>query len=139
VALATEVIELEVDGKPRTYREVLAEVQAYLDRKVKAGNAHFVHIEYVAPAFGFRYGPEGEANLDEPVPTEFWRMVAFPVRGGSEGWYIHVGFMSDRPPQVDTMSADSKCYQEFFMVKTFGGIDAAWGITRYLAKLFDLI
>lgn len=53
--------------------------------------------------------------------------VVFPVTGGSEGHYVHVG----------VVGRDGK-FHDLLLGKTFAGWDAAWAFARRVADLLGI-
>ena len=67
---------------------------------------------------------------DRRMPRCRW-LVVFPVRGGSEGWYVHVEAIIDRPDRV-------RVNQLLGLAKTWSP-DSAWEIARAAARHLDIV
>lgn len=92
----------------RTVREVADQIRAIVGESPEGCNEYF----------SARFGPD---------PDRLWpegRTIAYPVTGGSEGWYIHVDV-------IDPAGA----IQNVLLGKTFDGWDAAWAFAKRLAAI----
>ena len=102
----------EYQGKPAEYTPVCPVCKGEMEPLID---------EYLSGPYG-----EDEHKLCGPVS----RIVCFPVTGGSEGHYVHIGCLVDKGYDRDAVE-----YQEWFLVKTFRGMDHAAEIARRCAVL----
>ena len=70
------------------------------------------------------------AESDRRIPRCRW-LVCFPVRGGSEGWYVHVEAIVDRPDRV-------RVNHLLGLAKTWSP-ESAWQITQAAARHLDIV
>lgn len=109
----------------RTIREVTADAVRALEEN---GHADLVErMDYVSCA-----GAEHAAGGDGArVPFPFWRLVVFPVTGGSEGYYVHAGVI------VQGERWNERCtYQDLMLAKSFDQ-DDAWTFARALGEVLQ--
>lgn len=64
------------------------------------------------------------------MPNCRW-LVCFPVRGGNEGWYIHVEAIIDRPDR-------SRVNRLLGLAKTWS-VESAWAITQAAARHLNIV
>ena len=65
----------------RTIREIFRDLVSYLE----AADVQFEDLDYFQPSAIARY----ENGIDSPFP-DYHGIACYPVRGSSEGYYIHV-------------------------------------------------
>lgn len=71
----------------------------------------------------------GDRKDQEPIDyTQVWRWVVFPVTGGSEGHYVHVGWLDKAEHRLHTI----------ILGKTFMGMDGAWELCKAIAKILEV-
>ena len=73
-------------------------------------------------------GPSGPRDF--AIPHDFRRVVCFPVTGGSEGHYWHVGILCPHPDGRGPL-----LYREIALGKTFAGWEALCELSNRCAQL----
>jgi hypothetical protein len=103
-------------------------------------------IVTLLPAYGvdlrdFDYaGPASRTDREKPFPQGYRWIACFAVRGGSEGWYVHVetvrsAWLAGTEPTVTTEEA--KVLDTVFLAKTFAGWDTANTLVCALTQILD--
>jgi len=107
-----------VEGKPGCVCDPelapVAELQAALD-------AHLTTAGLIPDEYGFSGRIRYEQQL---IPARYWRLVAFATEGSSEGYYVHIGCISQ--PMV---ASELPTYLDFGFCKTYSA-DNAYAIAR---------
>lgn len=105
----------------KTVQEVFDELKARLEAE------NLVPDEYFHADIEHRYNNNTPEEM--PIPSEFWRVACFAVKGGSEGYYFHIG----------VILKDGK-YQDLFIGKTLregeNGINYANQVIGACTKAF---
>jgi hypothetical protein len=71
---------------------------------------------------------------DFAIPHDWKRVVVFPVTGGSEGHYVHVGYLvPDHRPGA--LAYGPPVFREFALLKTFRGWDYAVMLAGRIAQM----
>ena len=81
--------------------------------------------EYASPYRWAERDTKLPAPYGGPLPNRYWAAMAFAVRGGSEGHYVHAGVLQDG------------LFYEVLLVKTFGGWEAANALVEALNEALD--
>jgi hypothetical protein len=68
------------------------------------------------------------------IPFDYRRICVFPVTGGSEGHYVHVGILTPNHNEASAHGGEP-LYREFALLKTFYGWDYAVMLSGRIAKL----
>jgi hypothetical protein len=107
---------IEVDK--RAIKDVIAELNAGLSADgIEAGEHLFTDMS---------------RHDDGPTIIENYRwLVCYPVRGGSEGYYVHLALL------IDTPGAAAREHRLIGLAKTYA-VDNAWEIAKAAARLLDL-
>lgn len=108
--------------RKKTVQEVYDELKARLEAE------KLVPDEYFNISSEYRYSDE--KPKETPMPTDYWRIISFAVKGGSEGYYIHVGLI-----------LGGKKYQDLFLGKTLqegeDGLNYATQIANVCTRAFQ--
>jgi hypothetical protein len=130
-------IEVEVwepnPDKPGYLRFVrmksVQEVYDELKARLKADD--LLPDDYFQISSDFRYSDEywGKKLNEIPMPQHYWRIIAFAVKGASEGHYIHIGVILNGQ------------YQDLFLGKTLqegeDGLNYAMQVVNIITKAFQ--
>lgn len=99
-----------LDGQPK---KVPIEIEVWEPNPEKPGYLRFVRMKTVQEVFdelkvrleaeglvpdeyfsiGVDYSLSGKKYGETPIPSDYWRIICFAVRGSSEGYYMHVGLI----------------------------------------------
>jgi hypothetical protein len=108
--------------RTKTVREVYRELEAYLSEQHE-GETWTSWMDGIEEGLGISFRVE---NADETPWPAAERIVAFSIRGGSEGDYVHVEALTEAGPRP------------LLLAKTFMGRESAWRAAKRIADLLGL-
>ena len=112
--MAIEVVELKVDVKAKTIRDIYRELRTALEAEKLVDEAEENAYFSVSPLV-----PEGA--FDSPFPTGYVFVACYAVTGTTDGHYVHVDLLYPGPAS-DTHPLRS---HTMFVGKTFKGMEHA--------------